>query len=256
MKRKLSIFILLALLLTVLVLPAQATELGYVTDAAGLLTDAEWTKLETMCGSISEQYNCGVYIITVEDFADYGDGDVYEVTYGIYHGYELGMGAERNGLVLLLSMDTREFALFVYGDEAEYAFDEYGQEMLESEFLPYFGEDDWCGGFEAYVRTCGSYLAGAAAGEPVREGKGTTILLAVLASFAVSLIVVLILRAGMKNVEKQVFAGQYQSGELKLTREHDQFTHKTQTRTKIETDSDNDSKARSGGGGSGRSGKF
>lgn len=255
MKRKFSIFILLALLVALLVLPVQAAELGYVTDAAGLLTDTEWTRLEAMCGSISEQYNCGVYIITVEDFADYGEGDVYEVTYGIYHSYELGMGDERNGLVLLLSVDNREFALFVYGDGAEYAFDAYGQEMLESEFLPCFSEDDWCGGFEAYVRTCGSYLASAAAGEPVREGKGAAILIAVLASFAVSLIVVLILRAGMKNVEKQVFAGQYQSGELNLTGRHDQFTHKTRTQTKIETDSDNDSKARSGGG-SGRSGKF
>jgi len=256
MKRKLSIFILLALLLTVLVLPAQATELGYVTDAAGLLTDAEWTKLEAMCGSISEQYNCGVYIITVEDFADYGDGDVYEVTYGIYHGYELGMGADRSGLLLLLSMDTREFALFVYGDKAEYAFDAYGQEMLEGEFLPYFKDNDWYGGFEAYVKTCGAYLSAAAEGEPVRKGHGMTVLICILGSFLVSLIVVTILKAGMKNVEKAQQADQYLTGELKLDQKHDQFIKTTRTRRKIETEDDNDSKARSGGGGSGRSGSF
>ena len=257
MKRNLSIFILLALLVTLLVLPVQAeAQLAYVTDAAGLLSDTQRQTLETLSSSLSEQYDCGVYIVTVDDFTEYGSGDVYEVTYGIYHEYELGMGADRDGLLLLLSMDTREFALFVYGDGAEYAFDAYGQEMLEGEFLPRFKDNDWYGGFEAYVKTCGSYLASAAAGEPVREGHGMTILICILGSFLVSLIVVTILKAGMKNVEKAQQADQYLSGELKLDQKHDQFIKTTRTRRKIETEDDNDSKARSGGGGSGRSGSF
>ena len=68
MKRKVSIFLLLAVLLTFLVLPAQATELSYVTDAANLLSYEEWDYLETLCGDISDQYNCGVYVVTVDDF--------------------------------------------------------------------------------------------------------------------------------------------------------------------------------------------
>ena len=138
MRRKISLFLLLALLLALLVIPAQATELNYVTDAAGLLTDQQWDTLETLCGSISDRYQCGVYIVTVEDFTEYGTGDVFEVTYGIYHDYQLGKGADRNGLILLLSMAERDFALFVYGDEAENAFNTYGQEQLEAQFLPSF----------------------------------------------------------------------------------------------------------------------
>ena len=256
MKRKTSLFLLLTLLLALLVIPAQATELGYVTDAADLLSYEEWEHLESLCGSISDQYDCGVYVVTVDDFTEYGTGDVFEVTYGIYHGYALGKGADRDGLILLLSMDTREFALFVYGDGAEYAFDAYGQEMLEGEFLPRFKDNDWYGGFEAYVKACGSYLSSAAAGEPVREGHGMTILICILGSFLVSLIVVTILKAGMKNVEKAQQADQYLSGELKLDQKHDQFIKTTRTRRKIETEDGNDSKARSGGGGSGRSGSF
>ena len=50
MKRKTSLFLLLTLLLALLVIPAQATELGYVTDAADLLSYEEWEHLESLCG--------------------------------------------------------------------------------------------------------------------------------------------------------------------------------------------------------------
>ena len=244
MRRKISVFLLLALLLAVLVLPAQAAELGYVTDTADLLTYDEWAELETLCEQVSETYDCGVYIITVEDFTEYGSGDVYTVTYGIYHDYALGMGADRNGLVILLSMAERDYAMFVYGDEAEYAFDTYGQKMLEGEFMPYFGENDWYGGFRAYAETCGQYLAMAEAGEP----------------FFISLLVVNSLKLGMKNVAKQSQAFRYLAGQVNLTGQHDQYTHTTTTKRKIESSSDSggsgSSTARSGGGGSGRSGKF
>ena len=253
-------FLLLALLVTVLVVPAQATELGYVTDAAELLSYEEWQELENLCSNVSDQFDCGVYVITVDDFTEYGTGDVFEVTYGIYHEYALGMGADRDGLVLLLSMDTREFALFVYGDAAENAFNTYGQQQLENEFLPYVSENDWHGGFYAYAKTCGEYLALAAAGEPVRENPTSLILLFVGISFFISLLVVNFLKLGMKNVRKQSQAFRYLSGKLNLTGQHDQYTHTTETRRKIESDSGSSSggssTARSGGGGSGRSGKF
>lgn len=266
MKRKLTVFVLLALLVTVLVLPAQAApQLSQVTDAAELLSYDEWEVLEVRCARLTQQYGCGVYIITVDDFENYGDGDVFETTYGLYHQYELGAGDARDGLVLLLSMNTREFALFVYGDRAEYAFDAYGQMALEQEFLPFFGEDDWYGGFSAYATACESYLEQAAAGTPVREPvrasfgeegwkfPGFGVFLAVLISFFVSFIVCSILNRGMKNVFVKGEAGAYVSGDLDLTAQYDQITHTTVSRTKVESSS---SSSRSGGGGSGRSGHF
>ena len=70
MKRRISMFLLLALLVTVLVVPAQATELGYVTDAAELLSYEEWQELENLCSNVSDQFDCGVYVITVDDFTE------------------------------------------------------------------------------------------------------------------------------------------------------------------------------------------
>lgn len=256
MKRKISLFLLLSILLALLIVPVSAeAQLNYVTDEAGLLTDEQWLELEMLCEEISQTYHCGVYMVTVEDYQDYGTGDVFEVTYGIYHDYELGMGAGRDGLILLLSMKERDFALFVYGDQAHYAFDEFGQLWLEDSFLPQFGEDDWYGGFRSYAETCRWYLESAAAGEPVRASNGIVYVLCIAASFLVALIVVLIMRSGMKNVQKATQANNYLSADLELTKNTDRYINTTRSRRKIETES-SQSEARSGGGGSGRSGKF
>ena len=68
----------------------------------------------------------------MEDFTEYGGGnDVYKTTYQLYHANELGMGENRDGIIILLSMDECDYAMFVYGKNAEYAFNKYGQEQLE-----------------------------------------------------------------------------------------------------------------------------
>lgn len=256
MKRKLSVLILLVLLAALLVLPAQGQEqLDYVTDGAGLLTNEERTALEQLCSSVSTQYDCGIYIMTVDDYTDHGSGDVFEVTYSLYHDYGLGKGDGSDGLLLLLSMAERDFALFVYGEQAQYAFDTYGQEMLEWEFLTFLEENDWYGGFHTYATVCAEYLELAAQGTPVRESKFFTVLVVAVISFILSLIVCLILRMGMKNVRVKSEASSYTVGNLKLEKKVDRFTHKTHSRVKIESKSGS-STVRSGGGGSGRSGKF
>ena len=112
----------------------------YVFDISDLLTYEEWEELEARAADISNRQHCGVYFALVDDFTDYGDGSVYEVTYQLYHGSELGFGTDRDGIIVLLSMEERNYAMFVYGEYAEYAFDDFGQEKLEEQFLGDFGD--------------------------------------------------------------------------------------------------------------------
>ena len=99
---------------------------------------------------------------------DYGDGSVYETTYQLYHNSGLGYGLGRDGIIVLLSMEERDYAMFVYGEYAEYAFNEYGREMLEERFLGNFGDNDWYGGISNYLSGCEEFLAKAEADDPVR----------------------------------------------------------------------------------------
>ena len=282
MKRRLACIVLVALLLLGLCCtafaeaPATEPQLWNITDTVGLLTSDEDLTLEARAEEISAQYGVGIYLLILEDYSEYYD-DPYETAYELYHQNTLGMGEDRDGVILLMSMSDRKYATFFYGPKAEYAFDAYGQELMEEEFLDDFRDDDWYDGFEDYLEVCDEYLARAEAGDPVRRddssaegsdessgaggsGIGTTILVCAGISAVIAMIVCLILNAKMKSVRKGTHASAYVAGSLNLTASRDQYTHTTETRTKIEHESSDSggggSSACSGGGGSGRSGSF
>lgn len=276
MKRRLACILLAALLLLGLCCtafaeaPVTEAQLWNITDTVGLLTSDEDQSLEERAEEISAQYGVGVYLLILEDYSEYYD-DPYETAYQFYHGYTLGEGEDRDGVILLMSMSDRKYATFFYGPKAEYAFDAYRQELMEEEFLDDFRDDDWYDGFEDYLEVCAEYLERAEAGDPVRRddssaggssvsGIGTTILVCLGISAVIAMIVCLILRGKMKSVRKGTHADAYVTGSLNLTASRDQYTHTTETRTKIEHESSDSggggSSACSGGGGSGRSGSF
>lgn len=235
-------------------------DMNYIFDLSDQLSYEEWAELEARASDISQRHGCGVYAAFVDDFTEYGGGnDVYKTTYQLYHASELGMGADRDGIIILLSMDDRDYAMFVYGDHAEYAFDRYGQKELEDAFLGYFGDNDWYGGVSHYLDTCDEYLTRAEEGKPVRKNTLPMYLIVVAASCAIAGGICLMLKWQMKTVHKKAEANEYvAAGGLNLTKQYDRYTHTTETRRKIHDDSDSDSgtSSCSGGGGSGRSGKF
>ncbi len=252
-----SLLALLTLLALTVCVFASEPQLYNVTDTAGLLTDEQNSQLEKHAAETAAKYGVGVYIVTVDDYRNVDEAGIYEATYGIYHTYAMGEGAERSGILLLLSMADRDFGLFRYGERAEYAFTEYGLKQLEESFLPQFGRDDWFGGFTGFLKACDLYLAQAAAGKPVQKSPFGAIGLVIAGSLVIAAVVVWILRGQMKSVRKAAAANTYLTGELKLTQNSDIFTHRTETRRKIDRNSSSGSShAESGGGGAGRSGKF
>ena len=263
MKKRARVLLLVLLIALVFCARAAAAEqagaqLSYVTDAAGLLSENETALLERMAESVSQKYGVGVYIVTVEDYRDFHSEGVYKATYTIYHQYAMGEGPNRDGIMLLLSMDDRDWAIFCYGSRCEYTFNSYGQQKLEKVFLDNFGENDWYGGFEDYVRECGVYLEKAAAGKPVRASLLIPILIVIGLSLRAAAAAVAVIWQKMDNVSKKTTANAYVSAGLRLTEQTDRFTHKTTSSRRIERSSSSggSSQSESGGGGSGRSGTF
>ena len=208
MKRRIRCLLLVLLFCLVLCVNAAAAEqtgaqLSYVTDAAGLLSENENMLLEKMAESVSQKYGVGVYIVTVEDYRDFQSEGVYKATYTIYHEYTMGEGPNRDGIMLLLSMDDRGWAMFCYGSRCEYAFNSYGQQKLEKVFLDNFGENDWYGGFEDYVKECGVYLEKASAGKPVRASLFYPLLIVVGLSLLAAAVVVAVIWQKMDTVSKK-----------------------------------------------------
>ncbi len=268
--KRIASLLCLALLLGLLLVPAAADDtLGYVTDAAGLLTSEEAATLSRSAEGISEQYGCGVYIVTVDRFQNYEDVSViYDFATTIFNRYGMGLGTDRNGVLLVLSMDERDYSLIAHGDIGNSAFTDYGKEVLCDRFLPYFANNNWFGGFTAYVNGCGEFLRQEAAGTPVDVAGGSgggrnigvRLLIVLLVPALIAAVVCLSMRSKMKTAVEQTDADRYIPDHgIAVQVSTDQFSHVTETRTKINTET------RSGGHGgtsvgaggfSGRSGKF
>ena len=261
MKRRITSFLIVFLLLLALAPAALAdgAQLSYVTDNAGILTESEIASLESTAQSMAQRYGVGIYLVTVDASYRIDSRGTYEAAYTVYHNYSLGIGEERNGAILLLSMNDRAFAHFYYGSESEYAFNSYGQEQIEDAFLDNFRQNDWYGGFSNYLTACGEYLALAAEGQPVRRSPVPAIIISCVAGVLIAFLVCSILKRKMKSVYVQARADGYVSGKLHLSRQTDRFTHRTETRRHIEPPKPSGgggSVAHIGGGLSGRSGHF
>ena len=285
---------LLPLLLIVLLLalfPAAALAEGetaqsfpYVLDNAGLLSESERSALESRAAEIAEAHGCGVYVVTVQDHTQF-NYDEYEAAKGIYNYYELGKGSDHDGVLLLLSMANRRYALVGHGGKGETICGYESSWILEDKFLDNFKRDDWYGGFADYLDICRTQLTKLENGEDITQGANiitgpdgleyhsynapgadaglpTPVKLAIVifVPLLTALIVCSVFKAQMKTAKEKTQANDYLVPQsLDLSIRDDIFTHRTETRTRIESDSGSrggsgGSNFHSGGGFSGRSG--
>lgn len=268
MKRILCLLLCLVLLLG-LSAAVYAAEDTYIIDEYGLLSEDEAAELWSQADAVSQQYGVGVYIAVIDDYRDYA-GDVSTAAETVFDSYELGFGSERAAILLLLSMDDRDYDLDAYGDAAHYAFTDYGKEQLADVFLDDFRVDDWYSGFADYISECGEYLRLADLGEPmdvpgsqggihyVDDGYDGSyddsswqgallwwapgwVVSAVIGILLALLIAWIVKKTTMRSVRAKFEAGAYVKGTPEMHVRSDVFTHVTETRHKIETEHDNHS---------------
>ena len=204
MKKRISTFLLALLAALTLTVPAWAeTQPGdaLIYDTESLLTDGERQQLESLADQITWQYDCAVYVVTIYDYEQYADG-VYEAACTIYNDYDFGIGEDRDGVLLLLSMYDRSYSLYVRDGYAQSMIGSYAQQQLEDSFLDYLGDDDWYGGFHAYLTTCADMMQQASEGHAVRKPLGKVIFPALLVGCGVALVVCLVLKGKMKSVRR------------------------------------------------------
>ena len=267
MKKKLFVCLLLCLvLLSSFSCLALADSRAHVGDSAGLLSADEYTELENMCAAVSDKYGCGVYIITVSDFRPFGNS-VESAAEAIFKGTGMGVGDSGNGVMLLLSMEERDYDLLAHGSIGNAAFTDYGKDLLADSFLSYFRQDDWFGGFKAYVSSCEYFLQCASEGQPIDVPAEKPLTFAqklpviVLIPCVIAGIVCLICKAGMKTARRKTGAAEYITPNSFYLRVRDDiFRYRTQSVERIQRSENRPS----GGGGttvnaggfSHKSGKF
>lgn len=115
MKKRILTCLLALLAVLTMMVPAWAEQTEddiFIYDTAGLLNEDEWLELEMLADEISWRYRCAVYIVTVEDYEDYGS-DPYDAAANIYNENDFGIGEGRDGILLLQSTWGRDYGLYI-----------------------------------------------------------------------------------------------------------------------------------------------
>ena len=271
MKRKFGFAAILLIVLSFLLSFAVSAEaeipeerqLPLLVDDADLLSDFEESLLLNKLTSLSEKLRCEIAVVTVDslggksaqDFAD----DFYD-----YNGY--GYGSDDDGVLFLISMGEREWAISTYGI-GHYALTDSALDAIENNVISYLSRGDYYEAFSQFADACDSYVRYYYSSDNVDEddpwireitpqptSPGTHAIAAFLIAFVISLIVVSVMKSKLKSVRFQSGAGMYVvPNSMILSNSNDIFLYSNVVKTRRESSSSSSSGGGSHTSSSGRS---
>ena len=254
MKKTLSVF-MAVLMIMALALSVSASP-AYVDDQAGILSQDEIQILSDQAEAVTDNYGYGVYVVTVEDYNDLeGAGSIEDAAQVYFENGGYGLGEKYRGIMLMLSMENRKYALYYDGD-TDNAFDGLGQDYLSGEFLDDFGEDQWFEGFQDYISACDYILENAENGVTFENNpphaRAYGIAVCIVLGFVAAFIVRGVLKGQLTSVSEKTEAAAFIDGSLQLRERQDLFLYMTKDRVydppqkDSSSDSDSDSGSSSG----------
>lgn len=241
-------------------------DMEYAVDSAEVLTTDELETLKYKLAQISDENNIDVGIVTVE----YLDGKTaQEFANDLFEQNKFGKGENRDGILLLVATEDREWAMSTHGSAKE-AFNQDGLDYLSGEFLPYLSDDDYYSAFENFLKNAqelgAMYVAGnpyrveydeegnyPIEGEPIKEegiNNSVWIPLSIVIGCAISFVIMMMYKSQLKSVKSESRADDYLI-DMKLVKSQDIFLYRTVTRTMRPKNEDHGNNFNNSGGGGG-----
>ena len=235
MKKKLLVFLLVLIFCSLSVNVLAAAHPARLVDDAALLSTSEKNELTALLDEISERHQVDVVVVTVNSlggktpraFAD----DYYD-----NNGY--GYGANADGVLLLVAMDSRDYYITTTGFGIT-AFTDSGIDYMENRFVGYLSDEDYAAAFETYAELCDEFITEARSGKPYDDGNmpkspfpwGQNLLISLAVGFLIAFIATAIMRSKLKTVRSKAGATDYvRDGSFRVTRSHDFFLYRTVSR--------------------------
>ena len=234
MKMKKQLFgalLALALCLTTVFSAAAASDMPRLVDNAELLGSSEQIELLKTLDEISLRQQVDVIVITTnslngktpEAFAD----DIYD------NGY--GFGADRDGILLLVSMEDRDWHISTCGYGMTAVTDD-GVDYISNRFLSDLSDENYAAAFATYAELCGEFITQAKTGQPydrshMPKAPFNTVKY-LLISMGIGLVIALIVTGSMKgklkSVRMQAAAASYvKANSMHITESSDIFLYQT-----------------------------
>lgn len=243
--------LILLLALLMMAAPAMAAhEYAIVIDEAGILEADEVESLNDKAWALSEAYGMEIVIMTTPGL---GGAAVREYAADFYDYGGYGYGDNYDGVMLMLSMEERDWYILTTGSATD-VFTDYGIQEMGEDMLFFFADGDYAGGFDRFLVDAERYILQAQTGAPFDVGntEGPLALSNYLdygdssmgyvnwkmyalwivgLALAFTLVGMLILKRGMKSARPQRDADQYvRAGSMNLLRAQDIYLYHTQKR--------------------------
>ena len=138
-----------------------------LTDDADLLTNAEEKELLAKLDEISERQKMDVVVVTTNGL-DGKTATEYADDFFDYNGF--GFGAGHDGILLLVSMEERDWAISTSGAGID-TFTDDGQSFMTGQIIPYLSSGDYAGAFDTYATLCDEFITQAKEGDPYDGGN-------------------------------------------------------------------------------------
>ncbi len=219
-----------------------------LVDDADILNSSDEEKLSVKLDEISKRQQFDVVVVTVNSLdgrspMEYAD-DYYD-----YNGF--GYGIDRDGAVLMLSMEERKGWISTCGYGIN-AITDAGREYMLEKFVSYLSDGDYYEGFDKFADLCDDYVTQARTGEAYDTGNlpkepmsplwaGA----AAIGGALISTISCFTMKGQLKKVRYQTAADSYVvKDSLNVTNSNEIFLYQVVNKVAIQKDDD----SRGGGG--------
>ena len=248
MKKRLFSLILILTLCLSMALPALADNTGLVRDGAELLTDRAESELEAELERISGAYGADVLVVTLKNL------EGFEMDFFTEKYYDTFVGADHDGVMLLITMAEREYRILSNGFGAEAVSDSEIDDIC-AHIEPYLRDGDYAAAFGRFAQDCEYQLNGQVNGFPFEFGK--MLIISLFAGVLVALVVVLVLAFQLRSTGRRHTAEGYtRKGSFHLTGASDIYLYRNVTRRPRQTENSSGSHRSSGGGRNMGGGRF
>lgn len=243
-QKKITAALAVLILLVLSCIPAAAAEgmeEGFTSeylrlmDTADLLSDAEEEKLLAALDEVSERQELEVAIATTDtldgsDIVSYAD-DLYD-----YCGF--GYGPEKDGILLLISMEDSDWYISTCGYGIT-AFTDAGIEYIGAQMKDDLSGGNFAAAFQTFIQSCDEFITQARTDRPYDKSNlprkpmsAIWVPISLIAGIAIAVITVKGMKAPLKTVRFQPQAKNYiRDGSLNITESHDLFLYRTVNRT-------------------------
>lgn len=273
MKKRITTMLMLLVLCLSMAIPVFAadgkntdgfTDAYYrLQDQASILTEEESREIQSLLDEVSVQLKFDLAIVTVDTLDGYAVQDYAD---DCYDYCEFGYGSNRDGALLLISMEDRDWAISTCGYGIT-AFTDFGITYIGEQMRDDLSAGNYSDAFRTFVRFGNQFVTQARDGNPFDKSdlpkqplSAIWIVISIAVGFGLAKIIVGSMKRQLKTVRAQAAASSYvREGSMSVTESRDLFLyHKVDRTEKAKNNSSGSSThtsssgTRHGGGG----GKF